>query len=441
MAIVLGKDFDNNPGGQMGEALGRGLQQLAQYKMGQLHERHQLAKLGDAYEQMGFPRQLAHLPETAQKAYLSNNFANQQQNAQQDTYEQQAQQFQTPEQQQMPQQTADQLFSQFNVAQQKPQTNRQLVSQAMSGGLKIPQMGKPQLNVPQQAAMQTLSPAQQQAVAPMGQTQPAKQVVQQPQVEAQTATMEQPWQILQKKPRNKLEQEQFKQARAEQHRIETDNKAFVEELDKKGGSNARLTDITLDKLSKLIDSGELTGPTMYNFRKKLEEHGGALGTGIGAALGTVGGAILGAPMAGVGAVGGALAGSSLGAGVGKGVGELIGQKFVGSKEDQEFLKLSLSTFLPRMKDIFGARVAIQEMQVFMDSIPSLSQTDEGKRAIIKNMKLTNDAYRHIKEIKNDIVRRHGGYEPKNLKELVEKESEPYLDALAIKFMENVPTTA
>ena len=58
-----------------------------------------------------------------------------------------------------------------------------------------------------------------------------------------------------------------------------------------------------------------------------------------------------------------------------------------------------------MKDIFGSRVAIQEMQIFMDSIPSLSQTDEGKRAIIKNMRLANDAWKYIKQTKDRIARK------------------------------------
>lgn len=430
MTIILGKDFDNNPGGQMGEALGRGLQALAQHKIGKMMERHQVQKLGNAYEQMGFPRGLATLPESAQKAYIANNYPQPQQQQQQ--YAQQAEPLQQMQdmapQEMMPQQTPDQLFKQFERVAFRPQNAVQSVDQAMSGGMKIPQI-QPQLNLPKQVKAQ---------VGPQLDLQ-GKQPVKAPSAQvAQPLQMQEPWQVLQNRPRNKQEETLFKDARSEQHLIEKNNKEFVDDLEKRGGTFARLTDITLDKLNKLIDSGKLTGPTMYNFRKKLEEHGGALGTGIGAALGTVGGAILGAPMAGVGAVGGALAGSSLGAGVGKGVGELIGQKFVGSKEDQEFLKLSLGTFLPRMKDIFGARVAIQEMQVFMDSIPALSQTDDGKRAIIKNMKLTNDAYKEMLRIKNNIVKQHGGYEPKNLKELVDKEAAPMLDRMAVQFMQNVP---
>jgi hypothetical protein len=350
---------------------------------------------------------------------------------------QQMQQFQAPEQQ-MPQQTADQLFKQFDVAQQRPQTNRQMVSQAMSGGLKAPQMGQPQLNLPQQAAMQTLSPAQQQAVAPIQQAQPTKQMAQQPQVAAQSTVMEQPWQILQKKPRNKLEQEEKKEARKEQHYIDKENKDFVDKIDKQGGLSAQIADINLDRLEKLIDTGKLTGPTMYNFRKKMETAGTAVGAGLGTAAGTIGGAALGSFFPGVGtAIGAGLGAGTLG-GVGTAIGAMVTPKFVGSKEDQEFVKNALATFMPRMKDIFGSRIAIQEMQTFLDSIPSLSQTDEGKKAIIRNMKLTNRAYKYIKQVKDNVVERHGGYQPRDLVKIVEKEIEPMMAKFSSEFVGNIP---
>ncbi len=82
MTIILGKDFDNNPGGQMGEAFGRGLQALAQHKLQKMQERHNVNQLGDAYERMNMPRWLAYTPKEVQKAYMARSFQQQRQGQQ-----------------------------------------------------------------------------------------------------------------------------------------------------------------------------------------------------------------------------------------------------------------------------------------------------------------------------------------------------------------------
>ena len=109
-------------------------------------------------------------------------------------------------------------------------------------------------------------------------------------------------------------------------------------------------------------------------------------------------------------------------------------KFVGSKEDQEFTKLSLG-FMDKLKDIFGGRIAIQEMQMYMDSIPTLAMTDEGKKQVINDMRMVTEGWKHKKAIKDKIVAENKGRYPADIEQRVEELSKPYMDRLSKRFVE------
>lgn len=226
---------------------------------------------------------------------------------------------------------------------------------------------------------------------------------------------------------------ELEQQAEQQKAIDIQYKDYISLLDKKGGPAVKMGDWALDKMEKLINTGNLTGAKMYNFRKTMEEHGGAVGTGVGTALGTLGGAIAGLAIPVAGPIAGAMSGAGIGAGLGKAAGELLTPKYVGTKEDQEFTKLAY-TFLNGLKDLFGARVAAQEVQMYMDSIPSLSMTDEGKKAVIHDMRIMNKAWRYQKEMKDRIIRDNNGRIPQGLDETVERLTSPYMDELKKQFM-------
>ena len=277
-----------------------------------------------------------------------------------------------------------------------------------------------------------------------GQAQQPKAGIQQPVAQQQKpAVMRtranpagQPTSLMTAKERTELvksQREQQKTEKSEQKVIDQQVKPYAEMLDKKGGAAAKEADMVLDRMSKLIDSGNLTGATMYNFRKKMEHAGHIVGGGIGTAVGAIGGGIAGSIVPGLGTATGAGIGATTGAGIGTAVGEALMPKFVGSKEDQEFTKLSLS-FMNKLKDIFGGRVAIQEMQMFMDSIPTLALTDEGKKQVIKDMKLISSGWRHQKQIKDKIVAANKGHYPVDLEQQIESISKPFMDKIAKDFI-------
>ena len=103
-----------------------------------------------------------------------------------------------------------------------------------------------------------------------------------------------------------------------------------------------------------------------------------------------------------------------------------------SSGTQEFKKLSTG-LIRNVKDIFGSRISNQELRTFMDTIPTLNQSDEGKRRVIRDMRLLNEGYVLRKKAMDEILAENGGYAPHNLEDLVDKRSKQSLDKLSDQF--------
>lgn len=103
-----------------------------------------------------------------------------------------------------------------------------------------------------------------------------------------------------------------------------------------------------------------------------------------------------------------------------------------SPESQEFEKLS-KDFLKDVKKIFGARVTQQEVQQFLKTIPTLSQSDEGKMRVLHNMQLFNEASSAKKKAFDDILKENKGFRPANIEQLVQNRAKKDLDQIANKF--------
>jgi len=210
----------------------------------------------------------------------------------------------------------------------------------------------------------------------------------------------------------------------EQQAINKESGKFVSDLSAsyKGVENA---DQRLNRFKTLIQKGSLPYASTYKLWKNLAETG--LGTGPDA-LATAGvGAYLGGPP---GAVAGLLINPILRT-VG-GIGQAV-QKNITARDTEEYQKLTLS-FLNDMKGIFGGRIPIQEMERFLESLPSLDHTDAGKEQIINNMQLMNEGIRTRYKAMKEIIAANGGRRPANLELLVEEYAAPVLDQLARQFV-------
>lgn len=193
---------------------------------------------------------------------------------------------------------------------------------------------------------------------------------------------------------------------------------------------AKFADRRLDQMEKLINEGSLPVASMYKIFKNLEEKytpteaakaGGLVGGGAGF--------LLGGPI-----------GAAAGAAIGGGVGALIspvatmlryGQRGI-SPDTQEFEKLS-AEFIRDVKSIFGSRITNLDLETFLKSIPTLENTDFGKKAIIKNMRIFNKGKEARVKVMNDIIKENGGKRPFDLHAQVEERVAPMLDRISKQF--------
>lgn len=200
----------------------------------------------------------------------------------------------------------------------------------------------------------------------------------------------------------------------------------------KEDKSAKEIDLITNRMLSLIDKGRLPDPVYYKQLKDLEESLTPLKT-VGAGV-TAGAAI-----------GGVLGAGPIGAGLGAAVGALTGlfesQRMAARRgklltdfpDTEEFEKLS-ANFIKGAKAIFGSRVTDNDLKAFMQTVPQLSNTEAGKRAIIKNIQLLNNAAHTKANVMKQIIEANGGRRPANLQLLVDKVAGPQLDQLAQEFI-------
>jgi len=109
-----------------------------------------------------------------------------------------------------------------------------------------------------------------------------------------------------------------------------------------------------------------------------------------------------------------------------------------SADSQEFNKLS-KEFLKDAKPIFGARITDTDVRQFLQMVPTLSQSDEGKRRIINNMKAYNFASQARKRAMDQVIKENHGKRPQDLQSRVEEKVAPTLDLLANEFKKGIGT--
>ena len=175
--------------------------------------------------------------------------------------------------------------------------------------------------------------------------------------------------------------------------------------------------VRLKKMEKLLDEGNLPNPKLYKFLKSVEETSSekaALG------LGTLAYQVFG-PY-------GAAVGGLLGAFI-KPLASAARVKLAeNQKNTEEFEKLS-ADFVKSAKVFFGSRLTDADLNAYMQTVPTLIQTDNGKRAVIKNiremMRLQDLEY----EAMQYIIKNNNGKRPADLQAQVAYFIDPAIDKL------------
>jgi hypothetical protein len=109
-------------------------------------------------------------------------------------------------------------------------------------------------------------------------------------------------------------------------------------------------------------------------------------------------------------------------------------RFFENPADEEFKKLS-ADFVKNAKEYFGSRLTDADLKVFMQTVPSLTQTKEGKKRVIKNLKSFGEIDLLKKKAADQIISQNGGIRPRNFDALVEERIAPQVDAIAKQFNE------
>jgi len=103
---------------------------------------------------------------------------------------------------------------------------------------------------------------------------------------------------------------------------------------------------------------------------------------------------------------------------------------------EEFLKIQ-ANFLRNAKAYFGSRISNYEAEQFLKTIPSLSQSPEGRKRVIANLKyISRAALEHYNALK-EVIAENKGLPPMDLEEQIYDKTEKKMDALAKKFREDL----
>lgn len=105
-------------------------------------------------------------------------------------------------------------------------------------------------------------------------------------------------------------------------------------------------------------------------------------------------------------------------------------------QSEEFQKIT-GNFLRDAKTYFGNRVTQYEVQQFLKLIPSLSQSPEGRKRVISNLKyMANGALEYNKALK-EVLSENKGIPPYDLLEQIDNKVENRLDVLSEKFKKDL----
>ena len=98
-------------------------------------------------------------------------------------------------------------------------------------------------------------------------------------------------------------------------------------------------------------------------------------------------------------------------------------------DTQEFDKLS-NEFVKDAKPLFGAKLTDLDLRSYMATIPSSTNSDAGKKAMIRNIRTMNAGKKIKDELADQIYKENGNRVPLNFESELQSRFEPYQDQLA-----------
>ncbi len=400
--IVNLPNFGGQLGAGLGQGLGEGLLYLAQNRLNNLAEQKRISQGSKFWQSLGISPEiasgLASAPEAVQKSFLDRlegiGVGGQQQEP---AYQQMMQQQEAPalQQQRQMEQTAQQQVPRVNMPTGQPQI--QDILSGLSSGKPIAQhqlMNKQQeqinpllQNVLQQQALKEAVPAEKETPRQLStlsgepmQVQKAPQ--QQPQSQKEGSL------ILGASPTERRHREMLglKREAAEKKEISEKYKLSKETrkeiVQKAAAARQDLKD--LNRLEELEKEGKLDTPGYVEFLKRS-------GLDIPALM---------------------------------------------EPGSEEFQKVA-ATFMRNASTYLGGRVSNYELEQFLKTIPSLSQSPEGRKRVISNLKYITRSALEYNDAMKEVISENNGVPPYDLDEKIDTKVEKRLDKLSDMFKKDL----
>lgn len=107
-----------------------------------------------------------------------------------------------------------------------------------------------------------------------------------------------------------------------------------------------------------------------------------------------------------------------------------------SPGSEEFQKIA-QTFMRDAKTYLGSRISNFELEQFLKTIPSLSQSPEGRKRVISNLKYFNRVSLEYNKALKEVIAENDGVPPLDLLEQVDEKADKRLDTLSTRLKEDL----
>lgn len=107
-----------------------------------------------------------------------------------------------------------------------------------------------------------------------------------------------------------------------------------------------------------------------------------------------------------------------------------------SPESEEFQKIQ-ANFLKNAKDYFGGRISNYEVESFLKTIPTLSNSNEGRKRVIANLKRIARGAEQYNEALKEVLRENKGVPPFDLEQQIGDKIDKRLDKVSEQFKKDL----
>jgi len=106
-------------------------------------------------------------------------------------------------------------------------------------------------------------------------------------------------------------------------------------------------------------------------------------------------------------------------------------------DSEEYVKIE-ADYLRDVRNVFpGGRVTNYEVQAYLKGIPTLLNTPEGRRAIVRNRRLINEAKILRYDTYKEIIKENNGVKPRNLGILLEERIQDRMNDIQERFIDGI----